>query len=146
MRKRGANFKHRTATVPGLVVQSTAKDYETRLRMAVESFRGGWAAAAHFNDLADCLDLMRLALEILPGQQPDPNAEAVAELALVALQNIRLRHETTGRMGVTGDELQALVLLVDTSLDYWNRRSGALFSEAYRQLMKARRQHEEMAA
>lgn len=37
-------------------------------------------------------------------------------------------------------------LLADTSLDYWNRRSGALFAEAYRQLVRIRREQRKEAA
>lgn len=54
------------------------------------------------------------------------------------MQNMLERYEERGRIGATGDELQALELLAETSMDYWNRRSGALFAEAYRQMVKAR--------
>ena len=139
MRKRGARIRYQAKAAPGLIAQNLGPEYETRLRMAVEAVRGGWADCAHFNDLADTLDLLRLGLLIYQDQKPDPGAEAVAELALVAMQNMLERHEQHGRIGATGEELKALDLLVETSLDFWNRRSGALFAEAYRQLVGIRR-------
>jgi hypothetical protein len=139
MRKRGARIRHKAKAAPGLIAQNIGPEYETRLRMAVEAFRGGWAQAAHFNDLADTLDLMQIGLSIYSGQKEDHGATAAAEVALVAMQNILVRHSVSGKLGVTGEELKALQLLADVSLDFWNRRSGALFAEAYRQLSAVRR-------
>lgn len=139
MRKRGARIRYQAKAPPGLIAQNINGRYETRLRIAVEAVRGGWATGEHFDDLADTLDLLRLALLIYPGQRHDEGAHAVAELALVAMQNMVERHNDKGRIGATGDELQALELLAETSMDYWNRRSGALFAEAYRQLVGMRR-------
>lgn len=141
MRKRGAHIRHRAKAPPGLVVQALDKTYEVRLRSAVESFRSGYTAAAHFNDLADTHDLMKLALAIYG--KGDAGAEAALEISGVALWNIRDRYTERGRWGATGEELKALDLLAQTSLDYWNRRSGALFAEAYRQLQKIRREQRE---
>lgn len=90
-------------------------------------------------ELADTLDLMQIGLSIYSGQKEDHGATAAAEVALVAMQNILVRHSVSGKLGVTGEELKALQLLADVSLDFWNRRSGALFAEAYRQLSAVRR-------
>jgi hypothetical protein len=139
MRKRGARIRHQAKAAPGLIAQNIDPAYEIRLRTAVEAFRGGWAQAAHFNDLADTLDLMQIGLSIYSGQKEDHGATAAAEVALVAMQNILVRHSVSGKLGVTGEELKALQLLADVSLDFWNRRSGALFAEAYRQLSAVRR-------
>jgi hypothetical protein len=138
MRKRGANIRHKAKAVPGLVAQNLGPEYETRLRMAVEAFRGGWAQSAHFNDLADTLDLLQLGIALYPRQKADPSTSTAAEVALVAMQNIRERYESRGKIGTTGEELKALELLAEVSMDYWNRRSGALFAEAYRQLTAVR--------
>lgn len=138
MRKRGAHIRHRAACAPGLLAQSVNKRYETRLRMAVESFRHGFATAHHFNDLADTLDHMQLGIALYPAQKTDVGAAAACELALVALQNIRARHTERGKFGASGEELKALELLVTTSLDYWNRRSGALYATAHEQLRALR--------
>jgi hypothetical protein len=146
MRKRGAHIRYQAKATPGLVAQSLTTEYETRLRMAVEAFRGGWAQGAHFNDLADTLDLLQIGIGLFPSQRADPGAAAAAELALVAMQNMRDRFEIRGKLGVTGEELKALELLADTSLDYWNRRSGALFAEAYRQLVRVRKEQQKEAA
>lgn len=146
MKKRGARITHQARAVPGLIAQSLTTEYETRLRMAVEAFRGGWSQSAHFNDLADTLDLLQIGIGLYPAQKSDPSAAAAAEVALVAMQNILSRFEHRGRLGVTGEELKALELLADVSLDYWNRRSGALFAEAYRQLVRVRKEQRKEAA
>ena len=59
---------------------------------------------------------------------------------------MRDRFDARGKLGVTGEELKALELLADVSLDYWNRRSGALFAEAYRQLVRERKEQQKEAA
>lgn len=138
MRKRGARIKRQARTAPGIVAQSLG-NYESGLRMAAEAICGGWASPSNFNDIADTLDLLQLGIALLPSQKADLGAAAVAELALVALQNVRDRHEATGEITADEGEQAAIVLLAETSLDYWNRRSGALFAEAYRQLIKIRK-------
>lgn len=138
MRKRGARIRHQAKAAPGLIAQNIDPAYEIRLRTAVEAFRGGWAQGAHFNDLADTLDLLQIGIALYPAQKADPGAAVAAEVALVAMQNMRERFESRGKLGVTGEELKAIELLADVSLDYWNRRSGALFAEAYRQLTNVR--------
>ena len=138
MRKRGARIKRQARTAPGIVAQSLG-NYESGLRMAAEAICGGWASPSNFNDIADTLDLLQLGIALLPSQKTDLSAVAVAELALVALQNVRDRHEATGEITADEGEQAAIVLLAETSLDYWNRRSGALFAEAYRQLIKIRK-------
>ena len=138
MRKRGARIKRQARTAPGIVAQSLG-NYESGLRMAAEAICGGWASPSNFNDIADTLDLLQLGIALMPSQKADLGAAAVAELALVALQNVRDRHEATGEITADEGEQAAIVLLAETSLDYWNRRSGALFAEAYRQLIKIRK-------
>ena len=138
MRKRGARIKRQARTAPGIVAQSLG-NYESGLRMAAEAICGGWASPSNFNDIADTLDLLQLGIALMPSQKADLGAVAVAELALVALQNVRDRHEATGEITADEGEQAAIVLLAETSLDYWNRRSGALFAEAYRQLNKIRK-------
>ena len=138
MRKRGARIKRQARAAPGIVAQSLG-NYESGLRMAAEAICGGWASPSNFNDIADTLDLLQLGIALMPSQKADLGAVAVAELALVALQNVRDRHEATGEITADEGEQAAIVLLAETSLDYWNRRSGALFAEAYRQLIKIRK-------
>ena len=138
MRKRGARIKRQARTAPGIVAQSLG-NYESGPRMAAEAICGGWASPSNFNDIADTLDLLQLGIALMPSQKADLGAVAVAELALVALQNVRDRHEATGEITADEGEQAAIVLLAETSLDYWNRRSGALFAEAYRQLIKIRK-------
>ena len=46
MRKRGAHFRNRNAMIPGLIAHAACSEYETRLRLAVDSLRAACAAAS----------------------------------------------------------------------------------------------------
>lgn len=48
-------------------------------------------------------------------------------------------------LSATEKEQDALHLLADTSIDYWSRRSGALYVESVRQLELARKKMEKAA-
>ena len=63
---------------------------------------------------------------------------AICEVGLVALENIKARYLEKGRIGATGDELQALQALVDVSEDFWKRQGGGMFIEAEAALSKVR--------
>ena len=69
MRKRGARIRHQAKAAPGLIAQNLGPEYETRLRMAVEAFRCGWAQSAHFN-------LLQIGIALSPAQKADPGAAA----------------------------------------------------------------------
>lgn len=138
MRKRGAKIRHRNAMIPGLIAQAACPEYETRLRLAVDSLRDGWMGVSQFDDLADTIDLLRIGLASCGYQKPDPSSEVACEAAYIALMNVRQRYLERGKFGATGEELAAIKLLADVSLDYWNRRSGALFHFAVLQLRELR--------
>ena len=134
MRKRGAKFRHRNAMIPGLIAQSACPEYETRLRLAVASLRDGWMDEDQFNDLADTIDMLQIGLASYGKQKPDPGAVAAVEVCREAMYSIRDRYLSKGKFGATGEEMKAVQLLADVSLDFWNRRSGALFHFACEQL------------
>ena len=103
--------------------------------------RGGWATTDHFNVLADCRDMLMLAAN----ERDDKSAIAACTVAGIALMNMQDRHKEKGRIGATGDEIQALELLVDASEDFWKRQSGALFVDAEAALSRARSMRAEEA-
>ena len=103
--------------------------------------RGGWATTDHFNVLADCRDMLMLAAN----ERDDKSAIAACTVAGIALMNMKDRHKEKGRIGATGDEIQALELLVDASEDFWKRQSGALFVDAEAALSRARAMRAEEA-
>lgn len=138
MRKRGANFRHRNAMIPGLIAQSACPEYETRLRLAVTSLRDGWMDEDQFNDLVDTIDMLQIGLASYSEQKPDPGAQAAVEVCREAMYSIRDRYLSKGKFGATGEEMKAVQLLADVSLDFWNRRSGALFAFACQQLRDMR--------
>lgn len=141
MRKRGAKIRHRNAMIPGLIAQAACPEYETRLRLAVDSLRDGWMEVSQFDDLADTIDMLRIGLASYSKQKPDPSTEAAVEAGYIAVMNVRQRYLEKSKFGATGEELKAVQLLAEVSLDYWNRRSGALFHFACEQL-RALRAHQ----
>lgn len=144
MKKRGARIRHRASSVPGLLAQTARPEYELRLRGAEHAFRLGCALPSHFDDLADACDLMRIG-EAAFGKR-DACVPVVCDQAAEALANISGRWKQGGKLETIDDEPDALVLLVEVSLDFWNRRSGALYAEAYRQLVRIRKMQREQSA
>ena len=138
MRKRGRQIRHHNAMIPGLIAQAACPEYETRLRLAVDSLRDGWMQVSQFDDLADTIDMLRIGLASYSKQKPDPSTEAAVEAGYIAVMNVRQRYLEKGKFGATGEELKAVQLLAEVSLDYWNRRSGALFHFACEQLRALR--------
>lgn len=138
MRKRGAHIKHRAAQPPGIVCISLDKNYETRLRMSVTAFTGGFAAKDHFLDMCDTHDLLALANSL--AVRPVAGVVEVCKAAEVAILNIHDRELRTGKWGVTADESAALVLLADTAIRFWSAQSGELFRVAYQRMVQMRRE------
>lgn len=124
----------RPARCPTLVAMHLAPEVGIAERMAVEAVAGGWAEAHHFNILADCHDLLALAADYRKDQQ----VLAVVDLSAIALLNIKDRYVERNKFGATGDELQALRVLVDVSEDFWKRQSGELFRAANEELDRSR--------
>lgn len=142
MRKRGRQIRHRNAMIPGLIAQAACPEYETRLRLAVDSLRDGWMEVSQFDDLADTIDMLRIGLASYSKQKPDPSTEAAVEAGYIAVMNVRQRYLEKGKFGATGEELKAVQLLAEVSLDYWSRRSGALFAFSCQQLRELRKEQQ----
>jgi hypothetical protein len=132
MRKHTHRRRHIEPKAPMMVVMHTVTDLSLTERQSVEAFAGGWATTHHFDNLADCRNIMTLAA----AERDDKQTLAVCELAMHALLGVKERHQRTGKMGTTGEELQALRLLADTSEDFWLRQSGGLFERHYMALKK----------
>ena len=125
----------RPASPPMLInrgLQNT--DLETRERMFVEAFANGWATKEHFDNLADMRDCLLLAAAL----KKDPATIGMCRAAGIALMNIRDRYAETKRMGVAGDELQALRLFATTYRDFWLRQSVGAYEAACNALGRAR--------
>lgn len=124
----------RRLVAPTIVALHLNPEVSLQERMAVEALRGGWATTAHFDLLADTRDMLILAAS----ERNDEQTIAVCSLAGIALMNMKDRYERVKKIGATGDEIQALTLLVDTSEDFWKRQSGGLFVDAEAALTRAR--------
>lgn len=124
----------RPARCPTMVAMHLAPEVGITEWTSVNAIAGGWAEKYHFNVLADCHDLLTIAAN----HKQDAQTLAVCDLAGIALLNIKDRFEERQRLGATGDELQALRVLVDISEDFWKRQSGELFHAANMALDKER--------
>lgn len=140
MRKR-TKRQPRPARCPTLVAMHLAPEVETAELMAVQCLANGTACTDQFNILSDCRDLLSLAAH----EKRDSSAMAVCEIAYMALMNIKDRYVEKGRLGASGDELQALRVMVEFSQDWWKRQSGELFRLANVALDKARGFQREVA-
>lgn len=132
----------RRALAPTLVALYLNPEVCLQERGAVLAVRGGWATTDHFNVLADCRDMLMLAAN----EKSDSSAIAACTVAGIALMNMKDRHTEKGKIGATGDEIQALELLVDASEDFWKRQSGGLFVDAEAALSRARAMRAEEAS
>jgi len=137
--RKSCKRRHFTAAAPTMVAYLLNPEVSTQERMAVVAVRQGFATTSHFNVLADCRDMLALAA----AQKNDAQTLVVCEMGLIALQNMKDRYLEKKRIGATGDELQALQLLVDQSEDFWKRQSGSLFVSAEAALSKARAAYRE---
>lgn len=124
----------RRALVPTMVAMAVAPECEMSERMALKAIAEGWATTSQFNCLLDCADLLLLAAF----DRKDTGAEEVAHMARTALANISDRFKEAEKLGTTDEELKVLRVLVDVSGDFWNRKSGGLFADAYKALDKYR--------
>lgn len=113
--------------VPSMLVTSLVQpDVIMAEYLTVEAFRGGYATTSHWNTLNSCRDMLIAAAH----EKGDQDVLAVTHVAGIALDNIKIRYHSTERMGVTGEELKAISLLVETSDDFWKRQSGQLYRQA----------------
>ncbi|MFV0662731.1 hypothetical protein [Denitromonas sp.] len=125
--------KPRPCAAPTMVlIQIT--HLELHERLSVQAFVGGWANTEHFDNLADCHDLLNLAA----ADKRDQATLEVCDISGIALFNIKDRYAETGRFGVTGEEHKALELLADTSKDFWSRQAGTFFHQTYMALKRLR--------
>lgn len=131
----------RRGAAPTMVALYLNPEVSLQERQCIEALRGGWATTDHFNVLADCRDMLSLAA----AERRDDEVQAVCDLGFVALENMKERYAEKNRIGATGDELQALTLMVDVSEDFWKRQTGTLFVDADKALMKAREEYRRAA-
>lgn len=133
-----AGRRPRPATVPTIVALNTT-DLELHEQISLSAILDGWATTDHFDNLADCCDL----LSIGAGAKGDAQASGVGEAAAIALLNVKDRYAERGRFGTTGEERKALELLLSESKDFWSRQSGVAFRDAYLKLQDVRRKQRE---
>lgn len=120
MSRKTCKRRIRVAVAPAMATLHCDPRTELIWHTAIEALKGGYATAAHYRQLADCQSLLSLACR----EKPDASASAAADMGFIAMSNIFQRQHETGRWGASGEELNALRVMVDFSQDYWRRQSG----------------------
>ncbi len=129
--KKQSKRRVRPASEPALIRLATNPEIGIAERMAIQAMRGGWADYQNsYRVLADCHGVLTLGLK----RKKDDSLKGVLQLAMIALLNIYDRYDKTKKIGATGDELQALEVLVDTAEDFWKRQSASALELAIVQL------------
>ena len=133
MSRKRSSYRPRLATPPMLINRGLQSNViETTELLLVTAFANGTATTQHFDSLVD----MRNVLTIASAYKADASATAITEAMRIPLANIRERHGKTGRMGVTGEELQLLRAFVSFYADFWLRQSVGLYERACDELGK----------
>lgn len=131
-RKRSAR-RSGPVSAPMLVSRGiNAESLEIQELMLIEAFVGGWATTTHFDTLVD----MRNVLTLASAYKVDDSAKSICDAMRIPLANLRERYAKTGRMGVTGEELQLLRAFVSFYGDFWLRQPLALYEAACAELGK----------
>lgn len=126
MRKR-STYRARPKSAPMLINRGLAEcDIETRERMIVEAFAGGWANTDHFDALAD----MRAVLVLAAAAKQDHSTLAICDAMKIPMANLRERYARLKRFGLSGDELQLLRVFIDQYRDFWMRQPVTLYVDA----------------
>lgn len=129
MSRKHSHRKIRPRSVPMLINRGLQNaDIETQEIMLVESFAGGWATPYHYDCLVDMRNVLTLANAHKDIQ--DNSVITICDAMRIPLANIRARHEKTGRMGVSGQELQLLRAFAEFYADFWMRQPVSLYERA----------------
>lgn len=139
MRKR-SNRMVRHTSMPTMIFMHTIPDAEIATLTALEAFRCGYASLGQFDILLDTRDLLLLAASA----KKDEGVIAVCSAANMALGQIRESWDGERFGPLNDDELNALLVLVDISNDWWRRKSGTLYQEAFNALNSWRIKQGEM--
>ena len=114
---------------PMLVMRGLVNDeLETRERMAVEAFAGGWATTEHYQTLADMQGVMLLA------GTTDASRKWARDYAHdvigPVLCKVRDRYQRTQKMSVTTGEREILRGFVTRYREFWMRQPMELYEAA----------------
>ena len=130
MSRKTCKRRIRVAVAPAMATLHCDPRTELIWHTAIEALKGGYATSAHYRQLADCQSMLSLACR----EKPDASAAAVADTAFIAMSNIFQRNQQTQRWGASGEELNALYIMVDFAQDYWRRQSGLRMNRCINQL------------
>ena len=138
MSKKKKIRKATKARAPVMIALLLHPEVELAERLAVDALTQDYAAEGHFNTLWDCNAMMIFSLK----GKPDMSANAITEMASIALESIHDRYYKHKVVRATGDELHALRAMVEFSSDYWRRQGGGRFEMAYKTVNRCKKLYE----
>lgn len=120
-------------SAPMLVTRTLQNtDMETRERMAVTAFSGGFANTKHFDVLVEMMNLLMIAGS--RDKQREPIKTYAETVIAPALNNIKERYRKTGKLGVSAHELVTLREMVDKNKSFWLTQTTGFYNECVAEL------------
>lgn len=116
--------------------QSYAEIELTEL-MCLQAFKGGYATGAHWNQLAECRNVLYIGAghKLVESRKTERNPDDYEQIidlckrGSVAILAIRNREKLTGEMTITDDELEIVSGILATSAEFWPTQPASLFAE-----------------
>lgn len=128
-----AKRRHHEVSAPMLVVRTLENtDMETRERMAVTAFSGGFANTKHFDVLVEMMNLLMIAG--IRDKQRQPIKTYAETVIAPALNSIKERYKKTGKLGVSAQELVTLRQMVDKNKAFWLTQTTASYNACVAEL------------
>lgn len=129
-------MRHQTRISPKphmLIVRTLANTHmEITERACINAFTHGVAKSMHYDLLVRIMNLLLIAGNSAKHRQV---AFDFADLKLKpVLQSIRVRYESSGKLGVSGTELGILKQMVEFNREFWKLQPSELFLEATQQV------------
>lgn len=128
MKKRGKQFKHRSAIAPTLVRMNVGdgQDFQIMNLVSIDALIGGWADEEHLRHIHNLCNTV-----ILVGDRKgDANAIAGGRMVRSVVKSAVERNKKHGKYGISGDELKVLRNFMAFVPGFYARTSGAAVASA----------------
>jgi hypothetical protein len=131
--KRTKKYIPKPVSAPMLVMRKTNETtIESAERIAVTALYSGFATQSHVETISDMISLLMIAGGTDKRRQYAN--DYATNVAHPVFETINARHDKTGKYGVTSEELQVLLELIEFNKVFWNRQPTTLFAMASREL------------
>jgi len=133
----------RRRAIPTLV-KDRVNPNSVRLHQSIERIRTGTAAQRDWAVLYQSCHFLAFSAAYSPATSKK-QAEAAAEVGYIACSALKDRFEKTGKIGASGDELEALKVFADGFDDFFLRASAAVEERGHADLTRWLQQRQQTA-